>query len=77
MRRREAEIYCTCLTEAESRSTKKSLRQSLVCVLCVFLSVRLTGLQPVHVLQSDDVSFVEAEQSPVLSNVVPHRHHVL
>lgn len=43
----------------------------------VFLGVSLTGLQPVHVLQSDDVSFVEAEQTPVLSDVVPHCHHVL
>lgn len=47
-----------------------------VCFVCA-LCVRLTGLQPVHVLQSDDVSFVEVEQSPVLGDVVPHRHHVL
>ncbi len=50
---------------------------SPLCVSCVFASVRLTGLQPVHVLQPDDVSFVEVEQRPVLCDVVSHCHHVL
>lgn len=28
-------------------------------------------------LQPDDVAFMEAEVIPVLSDVIPHRHHVL
>lgn len=47
--------------------------QHLLC-LC---SVHLTGLQAIHVLQPDDVSFVEAELGPVLRDVIPHRHHIL
>lgn len=66
--------------EAETQKQKTGLDTNVSpwCVsVCVFLSVRLTGLQPIHVLQSDDVSFVKVEQSPVLGNVVPHCHHVL
>lgn len=62
MKHRQADTYCTGYLHK---------------VFHMFLSVCLTGLQPVHVLQPDDVSLVEVEQTPVLGDVVPHCHHVL
>lgn len=46
-------------------------------IFSVGLFLYLTSLQSVHVLESDDVAFVEVELSPVLSDVVPHCHHIL
>ena len=56
--------HCTLVTEATP-------------AFIVFLIVCLTGLQPIHVLQPDDVPFVKAERTPVFSDVVPHCHNVL
>lgn len=48
--------------------SKEARRSVCMCLTC---------LQPVHVLQPDDVPLVEVEQSPVLVDVVSHCHHVL
>lgn len=56
-------------TDMTNCARSKEARRSV----CLYL----TCLQPIHVLQPDDIPLVEVEQSPVLGDVVPHCHHVL
>lgn len=68
-------VHVNTCTDAAWRSAK--LRHTEHVSQKQFPLQRLTGPQPVHVLQPDDVSFVEAELGPVLRDVVPHCHHVV